>query len=252
MIDLYYCTSPNVIKILIMLEEIGADYRVIPIDISAGAHLTADFQRISPNAKLPAIVDRNADTGATTTLFESGAILQYLAETSGRFLPAAAAERWTVIQWLHWQVANLGPISGQNRHFRLYGPRLRPEADLSYGLERYTVETNRLYAVLDRQLEGRDYICTDYSIADMACYPWILLGADLGQDFADFPVLTAWMARMKARPAVVRAYAGHGAQVAQVGTWDADTQRVTYPWAGLARNIFFNSAALHREPPGGL
>lgn len=171
MIDLYYWPTPNGHKITMFLEEAGVDYRIVPVDIRAGDQFKPEFPAISPNNRMPAIIDYEPqDPGEPVSLFESGAILLYLAEKYGKFLPADIRGRKTVLEWLFWQVGGLGPMAGQNHHFNLYAPEKLPNA-----IDRYVKETNRLYGVLDRRLDGRAYIAgDDYTIADMACYPWIV------------------------------------------------------------------------------
>ena len=203
MIDLYYWGTPNGLKLTLFMQEAGIAHRVIPVDIGAGEQFKADFLAISPNNRIPALVDHApADGGAPVTLFESGAMLLYLAEKTGRFLPSDLRGRAQVLQWLFWQVGGLGPMAGQNGHFNLYAPE-----EVPYAIERYTRETHRLYGVLDRRLEGRAFIAGDYSIADMACYPWIVPHEAHGQDLADFPNLRRWFDAIAARPATQRAYA---------------------------------------------
>lgn len=203
MIDLYYWTTPNGHKITIFLEEAGLDYKIHPVNISVGEQFKPDFLAIAPNNRIPAIVDHNpADGGAPINLFESGAILEYLADKTGTFLPRETRQRAEVMQWLFWQMAGLGPMAGQNHHFVQYAPERIP-----YAMERYIKETARLYGVLDKQLEGRDFIAGDYSIADMACYPWIVPHEKQKQDIAAFPYLKRWFDAMSERPAVKRAYA---------------------------------------------
>jgi len=201
MIDLYYWPTPNGHKMTIFMEEAGLAYRLKPVNIGKGEQFDPAFLKIAPNNRMPAIVDHApADGGAPIALFESGAILLYLADKTKRFIPQDLRGRSACIQWLFWQMAGLGPMLGQNHHFRHYAPEQVP-----YGIERYTKETTRLYGVLDKQLQDRDYIVGDYTIADMACYPWILPDKQ-GQDLGDFPNLAKWKARMAAREAVVRAY----------------------------------------------
>ena len=202
MIDLYYWTTPNGHKVSIFLEEAGLPYRIQPINISKGDQFTPEFLAISPNNRIPAIVDHQPlGDGDPLPLFESGAILEYLADNTERFLPKAIPERYQTLQWLYWQMGGLGPMAGQNHHFSKYAPERIP-----YATERYVNETNRLYGVLNKQLAGRDYITGDYSIADMASYPWIRPHEQQGQDLNDFPHLKAWFERMAARPAVIKAY----------------------------------------------
>nr|WP_295744222.1 glutathione binding-like protein [uncultured Acidocella sp.] len=203
MIELYYWTTPNGHKVSIFLEEAGLDYKIFPVNISKGEQFNPDFLAFAPNNRIPAIRDMApADGGAPLGIFESGAILEYLADKTGQFLPKAPRARFAVLQWLYWQMAGLGPMAGQNHHFVQYAPERIP-----YAMERYVKETNRLYGVLNKQLAGRDYIAGDYSIADMASYPWIVPYERQQQKLEDFPHLQAWFARMSARPAVQRAYA---------------------------------------------
>jgi GST-like protein len=204
MIDLYYWTTPNGHKVTMFLEESGMPYRINPVNIGKGEQFRPEFLAIAPNNRIPAIVDRDpADGGAPLTLFESGAILQYLAEKSGQFLPADVRGRAEVMQWLFWQMGGLGPMAGQNHHFVQYAPE-----KIQYAVERYVNETNRLYGVLDRRLAGRAFIAGDaYSIADMAAYPWIVPHEKQRQRLSDFPHLARWFAAVAARPATQRAYA---------------------------------------------
>ena len=207
MIDFYYWTTPNGHKVTIFLEEAQLRYSIKPINISKGDQFEPTFLAISPNNRIPAIVDYQplpgAEDGAEEplSLFESGAILQYLADKTGRFLPAAGKPRYQVLQWLYWQMGGLGPMAGQNHHFSTYAPEKIP-----YAIQRYVDETNRLYGVLNTQLANKDYICGDYSIADMACYPWIKPYERQGQDLRDFPSLESWFLRMSERPAIKKAY----------------------------------------------
>ncbi|MGP8035614.1 MAG: glutathione binding-like protein [Steroidobacteraceae bacterium] len=204
MIDVYYWGTPNGLKIKLFLEEAGLAYRIIPVDIGKGEQFKPEFLRISPNNRIPAIVDNEPKGGgAPLSLFESGAILLYLAEKIGRFIPADIRGRAKVLEWLFWQVGGLGPMAGQNGHFTAYAPEKLP-----YAIERYTKETNRLYGVLNRQLEGRDYIADQYSIADMACYPWIVSHERHGQNLDDFPHLKRWFVAIRERPATLRSYEG--------------------------------------------
>lgn len=202
MIDLYYWTTPNGHKITIFLEEAGLPYEIHPVNISQGDQFAPAFLAISPNNRIPAIVDKQPlGDGEALSIFESGAILEYLADKSGQFLPKLGPDRYRVLQWLYWQMGGLGPMAGQNHHFSVYAPER-----IAYATERYVNETNRLYGVLNKQLQGKDYIVDEYSIADMACYPWIRPYQRQGQDLNDFPHLKAWFERMAARPAVVKAY----------------------------------------------
>jgi GSH-dependent disulfide-bond oxidoreductase len=202
MIDLHYWTTPNGHKITIFLEETGLAYRVLPVNISKGDQFKPEFLAIAPNNRIPAIVDHApADGGASVPLFESGAILLYLAEKTGRYLPADLRGRADALQWLFWQMGGLGPMAGQNHHFVQYAPEKLP-----YAMERYIKETNRLYGVLNRRLADREFVAGDYSIADMAAYPWVVPWQRQQQNLDDFPHLKRWFEALAARPAVIRAY----------------------------------------------
>jgi GSH-dependent disulfide-bond oxidoreductase len=203
MIDLYYWTTPNGHKITLFLEETGLPYAIHPINIGKGDQFQPEFLKISPNNRIPAIVDQApAGGGAPIPVFESGAILLYLAEKTGLFIPADARGRVEVLEWLFWQMGGLGPMAGQNHHFSGYAPEPIP-----YAIERYVKETNRLYGVLDHRLADRPFVAgSDYSIADMACYPWIVPHERQGQKLEDFPNLQRWFEAVAARPATVRAY----------------------------------------------
>jgi GST-like protein len=202
MIDLHYWPTPNGHKITIFLEETGIAYRIVPVNIGTGDQFKPDFLKIAPNNRMPAIVDHAPSDGkAPVSVFESGAILVYLAEKSGRFLPADLRGRFEVLQWLFWQMGGLGPMAGQNHHFSQYAPEKLP-----YAIDRYVGETARLYAVLDKRLGDREFVAGDYSIADMAAYPWVVPHQRQGQDLNDFPHLKRWFEAIQARPAVVRAY----------------------------------------------
>jgi GST-like protein len=203
MIDFYYWTTPNGHKITMFLEEAGLDYTIKPINIGKGEQFAPDFLRIAPNNRIPAIVDHAPqDGGQAIGLFESGAILLYLADKTGQFIPADLRGRNECLQWLFWQMGGLGPMAGQNHHFVQYAPEKLP-----YAMDRYVKETGRLYGVLNKQLsDGRDYICGDYSIADMAAYPWVVPHERQRQDLNQFPALKAWLERIQDRPATQRAY----------------------------------------------
>jgi GST-like protein len=202
MIDLHYWTTPNGHKVTIFLEEAALPYRILPVNISKGDQFKPDFLAISPNNRIPAIVDHEpVGGGAPISVFESGAILLYLAEKTGRFLPADPHSRVEVTQWLFWQMAGLGPMAGQNHHFSNYAPEKLP-----YAINRYVNETNRLYGVLNKRLADRPFIAGTYSIADMASYPWIVPYKNQGQSLDDFPHLKRWFETIRSRPAVVRAY----------------------------------------------
>ncbi len=202
MIELYYWPTPNGHKVTIFLEEAELDYRIVPIDISAGDQFKPEFLQLSPNNRMPAIVDMNpADGGEPISVFESGAILLYLAEKTGKFIPADVRGRKTVTEWLFWQIGGLGPMAGQNHHFVQYAPEKIP-----YAVDRYVRETNRLYGVLDRRLQNYEYLAGDYSIGDMACYPWIVPYERQQQKLEDFPNLKRWFEKIRSRPTVIRAY----------------------------------------------
>ena len=204
MIDLYYAATPNGLKTTIFLEEAGLAHRIIPVNLGKGDQFKPDFLVISPNNKIPAMVDHDPhDGGAPVALFESGAILLYLAEKTGCFMPADMRGRANVPQWLFWQVGGLGPMAGQIGHFNVHAPETVP-----YAIARYTKETSRLYGVLNSGLADREFVAGDYSIADMACYPWIVPHDGHGQNLDDFKHLKRWFETIAARPAVIRAYRG--------------------------------------------
>ena len=202
MIDLYYWTTPNGHKVTIFLEEAGLPYNIIPINIGKGEQFRAEFLAVSPNNRIPAIVDRApADGGKPISVFESGAILLYLADKTGKFIGKDLRGRTATIEWLFWQMGGLGPMAGQNHHFRNYAVE-----KLQYAIDRYVNETNRLYGVLNKRLADREFLAGDYSIADMASYPWIVPYKNQGQDIDQFPHLKRWMETIRARPATMRAY----------------------------------------------
>jgi GST-like protein len=196
MIDFYYWPTPNGWKISIMLEECGLPYRVIPVNIGRGDQFKPDFLAISPNNRMPAIVDHD-DPDGRVSVFESGAMLLHLAERSGKFFPAGRKARKEAMEWLFWQVGNLGPMAGQLSHFVNYAQGEHP-----YSLQRYKNEYNRCLGVLERRLAGREFILDDYSIADMASWPWVLIAKPLGQPLDDFPNVARWRETIKQRPAV--------------------------------------------------
>lgn len=201
MIDFYYWPTPNGWKVSILLEELGIEYRMIPVNISKGDQFKPEFLAISPNNRMPAIRDTDVE-GEPVTVFESGAILWYLAEKTGQFLPSDPVLRKEVMEWMFWQTGGQGPMAGQLSHFVNYAP----EGDHTYAHQRYAGEYDRLCGVLDRRLAGRDWLVgTDYSIADMICWPWVLIAKPLGADLTPFPALAAWRRRIKDRPAVQRA-----------------------------------------------
>ncbi len=198
MIDFYYWPTPNGWKVSIMLEECGLDYRLMPVDIGKGEQFAPDFLAFSPNNRMPAIVDHDAQ-GGPMSVFESGAILMHLAERTGRFMPTDRRGLNEAREWLFWQVGNLGPMAGQLSHFVNYAKGEHP-----YSHQRYADEYNRCLGVLERRLEGRDYILGAYSVADMASWPWVLIAKPLGQPLDDFPNVTRWRQAVKERPAVQR------------------------------------------------
>ena len=202
MIDLYYWGTPNGHKISIALEEMGLEYQVFPINILENDQFQPDFLRISPNNKIPAIVDQDGPKGEAISVFESGAILQYLGRKTGLYYPVDEQQRVEVEQWLMWQMGGFGPMLGQNHHFGRFAPEKIP-----YAIDRYVNETKRLYGVLDKQLFGQNYVAGEYSIADMAIFPWILRYEWQQIDINDYPNVKAYMERIQARPAVQRALA---------------------------------------------
>ena len=198
-IELYYWPTPNGWKITIMLEELGIPYNVNYVNIGAGEQFEPDFLEIAPNNRMPAIIDPEGPGGKSISVFESGAILQYLGRKFGKFYPVDERAKVEVDQWLMWQMGGLGPMAGQAHHFRIYAPENVP-----YAIERYTNEVNRLYGVLNKRLENRNFLAGEYSIADMACIGWASLWERQGQDIGQFPHMEMWIERLKARPAVVR------------------------------------------------
>lgn len=196
-IELYYWPTPNGFKITIMLEECGLPYEIKPININTGEQFAPSFLKIAPNNRMPAIVDPNGPGGQPISVFESGAILQYLGRKTGKFYPLEERARVAVEEWLFWQMGGLGPMAGQAHHFRNYAPE-----KIEYGIDRYTNEVNRLYGVMNKRLADYEYFAGDYSIADMAIYPWVRPYKNQGQDLAEFPHLDAWFKRVQARPAV--------------------------------------------------
>ena len=223
-IDLYYFPTPNGHKITIMLEELGIPYTIHPIRIGKGDQFAPEFLAISPNNKIPAIVDPEGPGGAPISVFESGAILKYLAEKFGKFYPTDPRARVAVDEWLFWQMGGFGPMLGQNHHFAIYAPE-----KIAYAIDRYRNETHRLYGVLNKQLSDKDYIAGDYSIADMACLSWSLGWERQGIDLAEFPNIAAWQERLKARPAVERGLAVELPEDQQVDlAKDKDAQQVMF------------------------
>jgi len=224
MIDLYYWPTPNGHKITIFLEEAGVDYRIVPVNIGKGDQFRPEFLAISPNNRMPAIVDdAPAGGGAPISVFESGAILVYLAEKTGKFLPSDARGEAKALEWLFWQVGGLGPMAGQNHHFARYAPEKIP-----YAIKRYVNETNRLYGVLDRRLAQAPFLADVYSIADMASYPWIVPYEAQGQRLDDFPHLKRWFETIAARPAVQRAYEAGKHLPQPRGSFTAEERKVLF------------------------
>jgi len=199
-IELYYWPTPNGWKITIMLEELGVPYAVKYVNIGRGDQFAPDFLKISPNNRMPAIIDPDGPGGEPISVFESGAILQYLGRKHGKFYPGDERARVEVEQWLFWQVGGLGPMAGQAHHFRQYAPER-----IAYGIERYTNEVNRLYGVMNKRLADRPFLAGDYSIADMAAIGWVIPHENQGQDLNDFSNLKRWFETMLARPAVKKA-----------------------------------------------
>lgn len=229
-IDFYYWPTPNGWKVSIFLEETELPYNLIPVDISAGDQFKAEFLEISPNNKMPAIVDPVAPDGQPISLFESGAILLYLADKIGRFIPSNSRDRYTVVQWLMFQMGGIGPMLGQAHHFRQYAPETIP-----YAIDRYTNETTRLYRVLDRRLSQVEYVGGDYSIADMAIFPWILPYERQGQNLSDYSNVKRWFDAIYDRPAVQR------------GLALLSEQRVNPNMDEKAREILFGSRQMEQR-----
>jgi len=202
MIELYYWPTPNGYKITIMLEECGLPYEVKYINIGKGDQFEPEFLRFSPNNRMPAIIDSDGPDGKPISVFESGAILQYLGRKTGKFYATDERTKVQVEEWLFWQMGGLGPMAGQAHHFRQYAPE-----EVPYGIARYTNEVNRLYGVMNTRLKSQDYLAGDYSIADMAAYPWVRPYKRQGQELSEFPHLEAWYRRIHDRPAVARAIA---------------------------------------------
>lgn len=202
MIDVHYWPTPNGHKITMFLEETGTPYKIVPVNIGKGEQFKPEFLKIAPNNRMPAIVDHKPkDGGAPVEIFESGAILLYLAEKYGQFMPSDVRKRYDVIQWVMWQMGGLGPMAGQNHHFNVYAPEKLP-----YAIDRYVKETNRLYGVMNKRLADREFLAGDYSIADMMSYPWIVPWKRQSQNIDDFPHLRRWFNTIRERPATVRAY----------------------------------------------
>ncbi|MDZ4349238.1 MAG: glutathione S-transferase N-terminal domain-containing protein [Xanthomonadaceae bacterium] len=223
MIDLYFWPTPNGYKIALFLEEAGLDYRIVPVDIGAGDQFKPEFLAFSPNNRMPAIIDHApADGGEPVTVFESGAILVYLAEKIGRFLPTEVRARKQVMEWLFWQMGGFGPMLGQNHHFTRYAPEKIP-----YAIDRYTREAERLYGVLDRRLADREFIAGEYSIADMACYPWAAIHHWHYIDLVNYPNVRRWHDAIKARPGAERAWVA-GEQCKRPDSFDDKAREVLF------------------------
>jgi len=223
MIDLHYWPTPNGHKITMFLEETGLDYSIVQVAIGRGDQFKPEFLKIAPNNRMPAIVDHDpAGGGDPISVFESGAILLYLAEKTGKFIPADTRGRVDVLQWLFWQMGGLGPMAGQNHHFVTYAPE-----KIQYAMDRYVNETSRLYAVLDRRLADREYVAGNYSIADMASYPWTVSHKRQLQDLDDFPHLKRWFDAIGARPATVRAYE-KGAAISVKPVMDEEAKKIMF------------------------
>ncbi len=223
MIDLHYWPTPNGWKVSILLEETGLPYRLVPVNIGRGEQFKPDFLAISPNNRMPAIVDHDPPGGGEpVSVFESGAILVYLAEKTGQFQPKDLRGRFEVLQWVMWQMGGLGPMAGQAHHFRQYAPDPLP-----YAIERYTKEVNRLYGVMNKRLADRDYLAGEYSIADMAAWPWVVPWKNQGQQIEEFPHLARWFEAVKARPAVDRGFAV-GKDLRSTAPMDDEAKKVLF------------------------
>jgi GST-like protein len=230
MIDLYYWTTPNGHKITIFLEEAAIPYRIVPVNISKGDQFKPDFLAIAPNNRMPAIVDHAPkDGGRPISVFESGAILLYLAVKNGKYMPEGLRDRVEVMEWLFWQMGGLGPMAGQNHHFAHYAPEKIP-----YAIDRYVKETNRLYGVLDKRLDGRAFVAGRYSIADMAIYPWTVPYERQGQKLEDFPHLKRWFEAMRERPAVKRAY-DRAKEINTAPTVSEESKKILFGQTAAAR-----------------
>ena len=230
MIDLHYWPTPNGWKISIMLEECGLPYKLVPVNIGTGEQFKPDFLKISPNNRMPAIVDHEPPGGgAPVTVFESGAILQYLGEKIGKFLPKDLRGKYEVLQWVNWQMGGLGPMAGQATHFNMYAPQFNPPEALTYGQNRYTNEVNRLFSVLNKRLADRPFVAGDYSIAYMAIWPWVVPWKNFKQDLASFPHLKKWFEEsMGKRPAVIKGKAVGAELRAQPGINTEEQRKVLF------------------------
>ncbi|MBL8538457.1 MAG: glutathione S-transferase N-terminal domain-containing protein [Hyphomonadaceae bacterium] len=239
-IDLYFWPTPNGWKISVALEEMGLPYTMKPVNIGANEQFKPDFLAISPNNRMPAIVDPDGPGGRPISVFESGAILQYLGRKTGKFYPSDERARITVDEWLFWQMAGVGPMFGQASHFRNYAPNLVDDpGKIEYAVKRYNNEVNRLLGVLDRRLDGRAFVADEYSIAEMALYPWVKLAGIFGQDMSAFPLVNAWLDRVAERPAVQRGMAV-GAELRRPPPSREETQKI-------AQSLFGQTAASTAE-----
>lgn len=226
MIDLHYWPTPNGWKITIMLEECGLPYALKPVNIGKGEQFEPSFLAISPNNRMPAIVDRDPPGGgAPVAVFESGAILQYLAEKTGKFLPADLRGRYEALQWLYWQMGGLGPMAGQATHFNVYAPAFNPPEQMAYGQKRYSDEVNRLFGVLDKRLADREFVAGPYTIADMAIWPWVLPYKNFRQDLDNFPNLKRWFSVSMGERVAVRKGREIGADLRQQAGVQTEEQR---------------------------
>jgi GSH-dependent disulfide-bond oxidoreductase len=230
-IDLYYWPTPNGWKLTIFLEEVGLPYRIVPVDITSGDQYEAEFLKISPNNKMPAIVDPEGPDGEPISLSESGAILLYLADKTGRFMPESPRDRYLVLQWLMFQMGHVGPMLGQAHHFRGYAPETIP-----YAIDRYTDEATRLYGVMDRRLSEAEYFAgEEYTIADMAIFPWLRSHERQGQDLDDYPNVKRWYETLESRPAVARALEVGKDLRRSLDEMDEDTRRSLFGRPGARR-----------------
>ena len=225
MYDIYFWTTPNGYKILLFTEEAGLDYTIKPVNISKGEQFQPDFLKLSPNNRMPALVDHApTDGGAPISVFESGAILLYLADKTGKFIGIDPRARVETMQWLFWQMGGLGPMAGQNNHFRVYAPE-----KLTYAIDRYTKEVNRLYGVMNTRLSDRAFLASGaYTIADMASYPWLSSPERHGQNIDDFPHLKRWRAEIAERPGTKAAYAKGGAVNAAPTVGDEASRKILF------------------------
>jgi GSH-dependent disulfide-bond oxidoreductase len=236
-IEIFYWPTPNGHKITIACEEMGLPYEIRPVNIGRGDQFKPEFLAISPNNRMPAITDPDGPGGEPISIFESGAILQYLGRKTGQFYPADERARVKVDEWIHWQMANLGPNAGQRNHFRNYAPSIvADQRQAAYGAIRYTNEVHRLYGVLDTQLQGRDFICGDYSLADMMSWPWMTARTTVALDIDEFPNVKAWYGRVEAREAVQRA-------MARARDFAASNLQAQTPAGSAARSVLFGQRA---------